>query len=501
MQQERIRVRMYRNILGDCFLLVHEKPDAEKGELRRTNVLIDCGVLQGVKGGRDMIRRIAEDVVNEAERRFDLVVLTHEHADHLSGFAHAYDIFFAPDVRMNELWLAWTENATDPQAQALQARFRRSRRALALTASLALDDAKAQAHVDKVKALHDFVAFRLDKEEQKAAEAVAAGTAAGARKAPRSGRQVIEALKGKAGSGGIAYLEPGEIRLLADKAIRAFVLGPPRDMARLRKDAPSSGPAKEVYLATLDEAAAVESAARAAGGALKLAGEEEGDRPAAAAPDESSPFARPHHCKIDDAKKRGWAVATSYFANESLQIGKDWLAAAESLALKLDSDTNNTSLVLAFELADRQVLLFPGDAQVGNWLSWSDQTYPREAEKDGPAPIVVDDLLRRVTLYKVGHHASHNATLRDRGLERMADPRLIAMIPVVEKVALQQGTKGWKMPYEHLADRLKEKTADRVVRGDGDVEREKQAFVGERSHADVVHSPDGLWVEVILPVG
>ena len=45
-------------------------------------------------------------------------------------------------------------------------------------------------------------------------------------------------------------------------------------------------------------------------------------------------------------------------------------------ALKIDNDVNNTSLALALELADKRVLLFPGDAQVGNWLSWDRQMIP-----------------------------------------------------------------------------------------------------------------------------
>ena len=48
----------------------------------------------------------------------------------------------------------------------------------------------------------------------------------------------------------------------------------------------------------------------------------------------------------------------------------------KELALKLDSDTNNTSLVTGFQLEEsNKVLLFPGDAQVGNWLSWEDVTF------------------------------------------------------------------------------------------------------------------------------
>ena len=46
-------------------------------------------------------------------------------------------------------------------------------------------------------------------------------------------------------------------------------------------------------------------------------------------------------------------------------IGHDWLEAAGLLALRLESDNNNTCLALAFELSEsRRVLLFPGDAQV-----------------------------------------------------------------------------------------------------------------------------------------
>jgi len=44
------------------------------------------------------------------------------------------------------------------------------------------------------------------------------------------------------------------------------------------------------------------------------------------------------------------------------------------LALNLDSDTNNTSLVLAFRAGragQRQGAAVAADAQVGNWLSWA----------------------------------------------------------------------------------------------------------------------------------
>jgi len=80
----------------------------------------------------------------------------------------------------------------------------------------------------------------------------------------------------------------------------------------------------------------------------------------------------------------------------------------------------------------------------------------------------------------VGHHASHNATLRERGLELMTDPRLCAMIPVVEKTAREQKTKtspeGWAMPYGDLNTRLIQRTSGRLLRGDGDIAEEKSNF-------------------------
>ena len=49
-----ITVRMYRGILGDCFLLRHD----EDGQTR--HILIDCGVLQGVQGARERMKAIVE---------------------------------------------------------------------------------------------------------------------------------------------------------------------------------------------------------------------------------------------------------------------------------------------------------------------------------------------------------------------------------------------------------------------------------------------------------
>jgi hypothetical protein len=67
-----------------------------------------------------------------------------------------------------------------------------------------------------------------------------------------------------------------------------------------------------------------------------------------------------------------------------------------SIVRTLDDAMNNTSLILLFEFGSK-CLLFPGDAQWENWRHALSQEKIRK-------------LLARVTLYKVGHHGSLNAT-------------------------------------------------------------------------------------------
>jgi hypothetical protein len=135
-----------------------------------------------------------------------------------------------------------------------------------------------------------------------------------------------------------------------------------------------------------------------------------------------------------------------------------WLEGSPELALQLDSATNNTSLVLAIELAGGDVLLFAADAQVGNWVSWQDLSWTSATRT-----VTGPDLLRRTIVYKVGHHGSYNATLREKGLEMM-DSLQTALIPVDHDMAVK---KHWdKIPLPGLIDALTAKTRGAVVRAD-----------------------------------
>ncbi|HSI41487.1 MAG TPA: MBL fold metallo-hydrolase [Xanthobacteraceae bacterium] len=513
-----VKVRMYRGLLGDCFLLTTVFSGVKR------HALIDCGVLQNVPDGStlveklkpevtaavgrvkldavlagpDHIRRVAADVIAAAGKHIDLLVLTHEHFDHLSGFGYAQDLFAAKDVVIDRLWMAWTDDPNDEQARTLQARFGKGRQALAL--ALRMRDHGAAG--DSLQTVADLAAFIGPvKQPGLAADSV------------RTTREMIDSMREKVGVARTRYLAPGQVLAGGDGVgLTTFVLGPPRDEAKLTKDSPSAGAAKEVYLTKWDEAAALVSALSALAATLPAAARTKMAAVPLPAPD-PLPFARPHRrgraLGASDDPRAGLDALYRLKGQEYRQIEGEWTGAAESLALKMDSDTNNTSLALAMELPGGQVLLFPGDAQVGNWLSWRDQTYPAKPAA-GASAVTIDDLLSRVVFYKVGHHGSHNATLKELGLAKMTSPRLTAAIPVVEAVAAVQGKgrtnpgQGWQMPYDALYADLKARTKGRIVRGDGDPAHEAAAFAdaptpGPRP-VTVVHDRDGLWVELTFPV-
>jgi hypothetical protein len=167
-------------------------------------------------------------------------------------------------------------------------------------------------------------------------------------------------------------------------------------------------------------------------------------------------------------------------------VDEDWMSAFGQLALDLDSDTNNTSLVLAFEFTDtKEVLLFVGDAQVGNWKSWASVSYTVPGRT---TPMPAHDLLARTVFYKVGHHCSHNATLKKGGLELMQHDDLVAFIPLDKATAKKQGKKdekgkpkGWDMPARPLFTALKERAKKRVVISDA-----KEKLTPEATAAGVI---------------
>ena len=231
---------------------------------------------------------------------------------------------------------------------------------------------------------------------------------------------------------------------------RVYVLGPPRDLKLLKKSDPSARKS-EVY----------ELAGMTGEGLGFLAA-------IAASPDAASPAGAPFDKRYRISEADAWAddfFGEHYgFDGEDdmgwRRIEHDWMGAASALALALDSHTNNTSLALAFELdPSNRVLLFPGDAQVGNWLSWSGRVWQVKNGSE-TRKVTTDDLLARTVLYKIGHHGSHNATLREQGLELMTSRELAAMLPVDRETAKKME---WNMPFPTLYRRIAQKAGGRVL--------------------------------------
>src|SRR5829696_4164536 len=125
--EDRVTVRMYREILGDCFLVTV----AEKGV--RKHILIDCGVLQSVVSGDAMMAKLPPEVTGAiGEERVRKV---RSGGDQIRKIAK--DVWNDADLKIAKLWLAWTEDPADDQAKALYARFAKARQALAYAATLA----------------------------------------------------------------------------------------------------------------------------------------------------------------------------------------------------------------------------------------------------------------------------------------------------------------------------------------------------------------------------
>lgn len=103
-----IRVRMYDIGFGDCFLLFVPTAEGEK------KILVDCGsIKKHTKSAGEIAGRVVEDVTGEDDTpRIDVVIATHRHRDHVSGFD---DPIWAT-VEVGEVWLPWTEDPNDPTA-------------------------------------------------------------------------------------------------------------------------------------------------------------------------------------------------------------------------------------------------------------------------------------------------------------------------------------------------------------------------------------------------
>ena len=503
-----VSIRMYCHGLGDCFLLSF--PPAEGGG-KPVRVMIDCGILQHAPGEASKLRAVAQNLLEDTEGFIDLLVVTHEHWDHVAGFSHAKDLF--EKIEFGQVWLSWAESPNDSDARVIKGDLGKKRNQLHAALKVAQmrmgaveGDPSASPMREDVLASENILAF-FGPIEPEAGSALAVAKAA----KPKGERKMslgesMDWLRAKVKPKN--FCSPGECRALPGaEGVKVYVMGPPRDAKMLRKMDPTGD---QGYALMADRVSLF-------GAIADMGTSDPNNQPA-------SPFDRRFRVSLEEAARDPFFQSSYGFPNNPLgdpgstwrRIDNEWLVGGLSrLALQLDVGVNNTSLALVFELPDGRTLIFPGDAQMGNWMSWDSLTFKDEAGK--ALGVTSKDLLNRAVFYKVGHHGSHNATRKVGGLEEMKSGDLVVMIPTDEKFALTQSKPhGWKMPAHGVNEALKKFSNNRILRADRDQQElddapagswgdeRKQVAFADKTFGDDVGDSDAakrpIWVEYTVVI-
>ncbi|MFZ4573519.1 MAG: MBL fold metallo-hydrolase [Phycisphaerales bacterium] len=380
-----LNLRMYRVGFGDSFLLSFAYPDRER------HVLIDCGSMGGgqMPAGGSVLKRVAEDVRGRCGGTLDAIVATHRHADHINGFARGGkkgdgpgDIFRALEPEL--VIQPWTE---DPKAAP------DARKAIeslppgpAFVARLHGMSRGAEALLSHLRSAGN----SLGRSRGVAKRTISELEFLGADNLPNL--DAIENLatmaRTKAGQRYVAFGEESGLGALLP-GVKVWVLGPPTmdqfaDLAKQRRKDEDEFWLRAIgLLETIDRGA------------------------------EANLF--PRAKKFSNLPPEARRLARGLGSVRADQV--------RAIVRELDAALNNTSVVLLFEVGDQR-LLFPGDAQAESWQYALRQAKVKGADVSGD----LREMLKGVTVYKVGHHGSLNATpkslwglFRRRGAEGRVD--------------------------------------------------------------------------------
>jgi beta-lactamase superfamily II metal-dependent hydrolase len=444
-----VKIRMYdTGSVGDCLLLLFMTDAAISFSL-----LIDCG---GWNTTSSSVTPCVQDIHDTCNGKLDLLIVTHQHEDHVSGFNQARTVF--DTITVNEVWMSWIENPEDSIAKLLKDAYGKKLQSLKQSISANLvrmrrftggDD--RQQKIMKAKQARMMQALELLKFEE--------GSSYGAKLAvgKRTNDDAMAYVKGKGNT--IKYLLPGRVMKLmpGEPGIKCYVLGPPRD--------------KDMRYFKIDEEEdemyhlAMRADARAA-----AFGEEE-ETPLRtggifindiALEDGVSPFRDEY--QMERSEQAAFMKMYNGTAMRWRQIETDWMESDAAIAMRITRLTNNTSLAIAIELPDGNVLLLPADAQSGNWMGWHKTDVMKKLKDRGGKDT--NELLRDTVFYKVGHHGSHNGTASRSGLDKMTSENLVAMMPLVQAKVPSAWGGAANFPAGPLYEMLIDRTHGRVIRTD-----------------------------------
>jgi beta-lactamase superfamily II metal-dependent hydrolase len=341
-----VLVRMYNVGFGDCFLVEFPRDD---GTAYR--VLVDCGSHSAGHPGKGWkISKIVSHIVSDLDGSpIDVVVASHRHQDHVSGF----DDPGWKTVTVGEVWMPWTENPDDREATRI--RNRQSSLALNLSNAFASPEFGARwAATETPAALQAMVTNSLTNEAAM--------------------RTLHHGFAGRPERRFLSTASTSRIKPERCPGLTVHLLGPSRDEAVMRDMDPPSG---QSYLRFQAGAAPAPEELR------HESAFSEAQQPF------SGSFVVPAMTLADTGNDR-------VIKDAAAGIMRDTDLAT---AVSLDKAVNGTSLMLMFEFGSAY-LLFPGDAQWGTWNAVMSNRASRE-------------LVSRTTFYKVGHHGSHNATPKE----------------------------------------------------------------------------------------
>ncbi len=397
-----VRIRSYNVGFGDCFLLTFTYPRSQR------NVLIDFGsTKQSASGPRGGMVEIAEKIKEDCGGKLQMLVATHRHADHISGFAGKSGEVIAaldPDVVVQP----WTEDPDiDPEASAPAGSDGGDRKgARAMTMRLSAMQAMAKSALEQVPMLE-------------ASRDVPATVAKQVRFLGETNLKNDEAVRNLMEMGGRHVYASFDAKLKLGSLLPGVgveVLGPPT-----LKQAPTIASQAHVDHDEFWHLAAKALDAAGGKGAAIFDGE---------------PTVRGY------TQEARWVIPKI-----------DEMQAEEVLAIvrTLDGVLNNTSLILLFEIGETR-LLFPGDAQIENW---------NYALRDSAKAEQIRKRLADARFYKVGHHGSLNATPKSlwSGFERRdGKPGPERLATMVSTAAGKHGSRdrGTEVPRRVLIEELTE---------------------------------------------